>query len=255
VSRASQPSLPWVGVLGWSLAPAAWEPLPALLGPAPAWPSPSFAAARTPDDWPRLLADALPPTPVWLLGWSLGGMVALELAVTQPERVAGLVLLATPPALVACVAYPGWPAATLRRMAIRLDQDPAGTLRDFLAFFQPPAAPPTPLATLAQHAWGGALPDPTHWPAPALAAGLRYLAERHLWDHLPALCVPSLWLFGADDTLCRPALADAVRAALPASPAGRHTVLTLPGAGHAPHWDQPAAVVAALRDRGLPTHG
>jgi pimeloyl-ACP methyl ester carboxylesterase len=40
------------------------------------------------------LLDANVPGPVWLVGSSMGGAVALDVAVTHPERVAGLVLLA-----------------------------------------------------------------------------------------------------------------------------------------------------------------
>jgi pimeloyl-ACP methyl ester carboxylesterase len=38
--------------------------------------------------------DQITAEPVWLLGNSLGGQLALDLAVTHPERVAGLILLA-----------------------------------------------------------------------------------------------------------------------------------------------------------------
>src|SRR5262249_22095280 len=54
--------------------------------------------------------------PMLLLGWSLGGAVALQWAQSEPERVRGLLLAATTPCFV---ARPDWPhamaASTLRQ--------------------------------------------------------------------------------------------------------------------------------------------
>jgi pimeloyl-ACP methyl ester carboxylesterase len=33
--------------------------------------------------------------PYWILGWSLGGILAMELALRQPDQVAGLILIGT----------------------------------------------------------------------------------------------------------------------------------------------------------------
>lgn len=41
------------------------------------------------------LLDALKIEDCWVLGWSLGGILAMELALSQPDRVRGLVLIAT----------------------------------------------------------------------------------------------------------------------------------------------------------------
>jgi len=49
------------------------------------------------DAWENALLDALPDGPVVLIGWSLGGMLGMRLALRQPERLAGLVLLSSTP--------------------------------------------------------------------------------------------------------------------------------------------------------------
>jgi pimeloyl-ACP methyl ester carboxylesterase len=53
-----------------------------------------FAMTDHLDDLTELLA-AYQIDDVWLLGWSLGGILAMELALRFPERVRGLILIAT----------------------------------------------------------------------------------------------------------------------------------------------------------------
>jgi len=49
------------------------------------------------DGWTETIACMLPAEPCVLVGWSLGGMLALELAQRFPERVAALALVSTTP--------------------------------------------------------------------------------------------------------------------------------------------------------------
>ena len=66
------------------------------LAPAQAFDLPGFGtepleADRV--DYRQFVRDRLPPEPVTLIGTSLGGRIALELALESPERVAALVLV------------------------------------------------------------------------------------------------------------------------------------------------------------------
>src|SRR3954468_12849435 len=56
--------------------------------------SSAAAAFRHPDDLCRVLDAVSPSGPAYLVGSSMGGKVALDLALQEPERVAGLVLIA-----------------------------------------------------------------------------------------------------------------------------------------------------------------
>ena len=49
------------------------------------------------DAWEDVLLDAMPKGPVMLVGWSLGGMLGMRLALQHAERLAGLVLLSSTP--------------------------------------------------------------------------------------------------------------------------------------------------------------
>ncbi len=48
-------------------------------------------------DWVEAIAEQLPAEPCVLIGWSLGGMLALELVQQFPERIAALALISTTP--------------------------------------------------------------------------------------------------------------------------------------------------------------
>ncbi len=49
------------------------------------------------DVWLQTIAEQLPQEPCLLVGWSLGGMLAMQLAHRYPDRVAGLALVSTTP--------------------------------------------------------------------------------------------------------------------------------------------------------------
>jgi len=49
------------------------------------------------DDWLEIIVQQLPDDPCVLVGWSLGGMLALKLAQQFPERIGALALVASTP--------------------------------------------------------------------------------------------------------------------------------------------------------------
>lgn len=75
-----------------------------LSGPAPGpWRFPAAA------DWiAGFLADVVGDAPVDVLGWSMGGFIAQQLAIRHPERVGSLILASTNPGGDAAVLGPRW---------------------------------------------------------------------------------------------------------------------------------------------------
>ncbi len=83
--------------------------------------------------WSKDCLEELPEGPVALLGWSLGGQVALQVAIRNPERIGALVLVSTTPKFM---TGPDWAyglaPAVLDRFAWDLETHYEGTLDDFL---------------------------------------------------------------------------------------------------------------------------
>lgn len=78
------------------------------------------------------IVDLLDDEPFYLLGWSLGGSVALNMAQRYPSRVKGVILLATNPCFVANEAWPGMPLAMFRAFTQQVHLNASVTLQGFL---------------------------------------------------------------------------------------------------------------------------
>lgn len=161
-----------------------------------------------------------------IVGWSLGGQLALRLAAAAPARVRRLVLVASTPKFVAGGDWPhGLEPGVLQRFAVGLQADPARTLADFLELQVRGSSAAT--ATLRQlraalERQGGAAPA-------ALTAGLEQLANEDLRGLARMLTVPVLLVSGQCDRVTPPGAARALAQMLP----GAHLV-ELRRAGHAP---------------------
>ncbi len=143
------------------------------------------------------VAAVAPSRAVWL-GWSLGGMVAMRLAIEHPERVTGLVLVASSPQFV---RSGDWPHAmelqVLETFTQMLEQDYHDTLQRFLA-----------LQTLGS-ARGGetlrslrTLASRHSPPQPAtLRSGLAILRDANLRPRLRKIGCPVQLIFGQRDAL------------------------------------------------------
>ena len=193
--------------------------------------SPLGAECFTLDAVCRLLDDAaLPPRATWL-GWSLGGLVALAMALRAPARVQGLILLASNPQFVRSPDWPhGMRPEVLQQFAEQLEQDFETTLARFLMLqVRGEAHARQRLRQLRQRVLAGGQAD-----ARALRDGLRILQESRFQAQLAQLDCPVLWLLGRLDSLVPVSLAGALRQWLPTA-----RMHVFEHSAHAPFLSQP----------------
>jgi pimeloyl-[acyl-carrier protein] methyl ester esterase len=194
-------------------------------------------ADNTLQAWAGDLATQLPDGAM-LLGWSLGGQVAMRAALDHPHRIARLILLTSTPKFVATEDWPrGMDLTDLEAFGAALLAEPEATLLRFLSL-QTRGMPGQ--KALLQHLRQTLLAAPAA-DRDALAAGLAILRDTDLRADLPHLTQPTLVLHGALDTLT-PAAAGAWLAA--ALPTAQHREFER--AAHAPHLSHSEEVAAAI---------
>ena len=245
---------PLLFVHGFLGEAADWDRLRALLAPDVAgecFELPGHGAAPTvagtPADWfpdaanrLRTACSILPAPPV-VVGYSMGGRVALYTAVRYPTAASGLVLLGADPGLDHEAAREGRRA---RDETLAGNLAAAGDETAFAAWLRRWYATPL-FGGLNQHpAFAALLRRRLRQRPDALAAallGLSVSRQPSLWDALPALPLPALFIAGAEDAkYC--AVADRVAALGP-----QWRTAICPGAAHAVHVEQPQAVAALIR--------
>lgn len=187
----------------------------------------------------RAVADQVPPGAI-VVGWSLGGMVALELARMRPAALGGLVLIATTPRFV---AGDGWrhgiDPGVMEEFASAVARDYSQAVQDFLALQVLGAVDPrATLRSLRTQVEGRPAPDPR-----ALATGLDILRHADLRQALPGIALATLVIAGDRDRLTPPAASESLAAALP-----RARLCRIAGAGHAPFLSHPTVVRRGLDD-------
>lgn len=188
-------------------------------------------------DMVQAVRAAVPPQAHWI-GWSLGGLVALQAAATQPQAVRHLTMMCASPRFVRESDWPhGVSPEVFDGFAAGLRDDPAGTLDRFIALE----------AIGSDHARDDirllrqAVAERGHPSARVLAEGLQLLKTADLRPMLAELSMPSLWLAGHRDRLVHP---QAMAQAAASTPQATHTVIA--GAGHAPFLTHADAVLDAL---------
>lgn len=187
----------------------------------------------------ELAATHLANAPADVLGYSMGGRIALALALHHPQRVRRLVLASSGPGFKD-QALQGSRRTHEMALAETLDDDGLGP---FVALWEknPLLTPYKPLPrAMTEDLRARRL---NHDPL-GLAAALRQLgagAMPNLWDQLSQLRVPTLLLAGEADVRYRNVMSDMARII----PDARFEVV--PQAGHGIHREQPEALRAAVR--------
>ncbi|ABA58559.1 carboxylesterase BioH (pimeloyl-CoA synthesis) [Nitrosococcus oceani ATCC 19707] len=171
------------------------------------------------------VARVAPPQACWL-GWSLGGLVALQAAIDFPRRVNKLVLVASTPRFVTAVDWPyGVAPEVLADFSVALQNDSVETLKRFVWLQTRGAERAKAVAQVLL----------AHFNAPyrpgieGLEDGLALLQDSDLRVELETIPCPTLAIMGQRDPLVPPKVGAWLSAHLP-----QGQVFMIPRAGHAP---------------------
>lgn len=177
--------------------------------------------------------------PLTVVGWSLGGQVALRWAQLHPAQVKKLALVATTPCFV---QQDDWSCAmaedTLQEFAASLLQNHALTLKRFLALqLRGSDNERALLLDLRARLFARGEPD-----VAALKGGLDILRDTDLRAQLSNIVQPTLLIAGERDTLTPKAASEAMAQALPNA-----KLAVVQGAAHAPFLSHPQIFLQYLK--------
>lgn len=244
---------PIVMLHGWGLTPAVWSDFASTLSESrqvltPALPGHGGRAGLAQTDlraWGDALIAEIPEHAI-LCGWSLGGQIALDLALRYPERVSRLVLIGATPRFVSLAQdahNTHWPhgldASTVRSFIEGFELDPATIQRRFIA-----------LQTLGDRErrkvgahLAGALSNAAPSLQAGLAAGLAVLEQTDLRAPMTSIRQTSLILHGTNDSLM-----PAGAATWMADHLGNARLHLIEDCGHAPFLSRHAECASLIED-------
>ena len=218
---------------GWGLNRAIWQPVAEALaaeyqglaldlpgyGLATFFPEPYSLEAIT----DQLAAQI--PAQSFVLGWSLGGLVATQLALRYPAKVRSLALVASSPCFLQQQDWPGMNAQVMQQFAGSLSANLALTVERFLAIqAMGSTTARQDIKQLKQAVLSLPLPQ-----AAVLAAGLEILATTDLRPMLTKLSMPLYGCFGRLDSLVPVAMTTTLQELVPSA-----QISVLAKASHAP---------------------
>jgi len=178
------------------------------------------------------------PQNAMLVGWSLGGMIATQLTLNNPDNIRRLVLVASAPQFVCDDSWPGGTdAEVLDSFADGLKQNYQQTIKRFIAI----QAMGSEHAREQQHilrerVFRHGNPQPA-----ALEAGLVILRHTNLRPELSKIICPTLLVSGEHDSLFRPSAAEKTQSMI-----SNARLSMIPGAGHAPFLSHPDEFLQVL---------
>jgi len=208
-----------VFVHGWGMNSMVWQPVIECL---PDWIEaecidlPGHGAAHqqtfsTLDDMVDALVQKINQPALWV-GWSLGGLAVMQLALRHPEKVTAMMLVASSPCFV---HKENWSCAmddaVFDAFADELEKDFSGTIRRFLTLqVRGSESGRKVLKSLREKI----LAQP---PAniEALRAGLDVLKTTDVRESLKKLNRPASWILGERDTLIKSTLVDELKLMVP----------------------------------------
>jgi len=181
---------------------------------------------------------------ITVVGWSLGGMLALQLAHVHPEWIEKVVLLSSTPRFTTDGLYTaGLNPSIVKNLSRRLTRRQRETQENFYQEMF------TVVEAEAAEKFNEISPAFFSLAGAGLQKGLNYLLQTDLRDILPQIKVPVDILHGEADEICPPAAARYMAALLPTA-----KLKLFPGAGHVLFFSHLAEVLKIIEE-GIAKNG
>ncbi len=231
---------------GWGLNAQVWDCITAELAShftlhlvdMPGYGRSQGFGALTLDEMAEIVLARAPQKAIWL-GWSLGGLVASQVALTAADRVSALVTVASSPCFSAEGDWPGIKPEVLSGFQQQLREDFQRTVERFLALQTMGTETARADARKLKSAVL-ALPIPGE---AVLNGGLEILKTVDLREPLAGLTLPFLRIYGRLDGLVPRKIVPLLDVMWPASES-----VVFPKAAHAPFISHPEEFCQALVD-------
>lgn len=188
------------------------------------------------------LLEALGIENAWVMGHSLGGFIAQELAVTRPDLVDKLILASTNHGGANVIAI------TPEALEVLTDRqgDPGELIRRGVAIAAAPGFAerrPEIWQQVIDYRLSDPVPPAQYAAQVAAGMGMAALSDEQVAERMAAIRMPVLILFGEGDRVVPPGNARLMAEKLPDA-----RVKILPGTGHLFPIEDPAATVEAILD-------
>lgn len=189
------------------------------------------------DEMADIVLAAAPEKAVWL-GWSLGGLVASQIALQAPQRVEALITVASSPCFAAQDEWPGIRPEVLQGFEHQLSEDFQRTVERFLALQTLGSESARQDARMLK----AVVLDQPMPPVEVLNGGLEILRQVDLRQAMCQLPMPLLRIYGALDGLVPRKVAFLLDALWPDS-----TSRVMEKAAHAPFVSHPDAFCEEIK--------
>ncbi len=192
-------------------------------------------------EWADILLAGMPEEPSVLIGWSLGGMLAMQMAMAFPQRIAGLVLVSTTPCFRNKSGWEhGCPDAVFHDFESGVQENSLKAMSRFFALMLHGDDLTRPeYNEIARAAVDRSNPASTD----GLRQGLSLLGELDLRDMLIDIDLPCLVMHGDQDAVAPVAAGEYLAGHISGA-----AFECLEGCGHAPFLTQPGKFNQRLED-------
>ncbi|OQW94321.1 MAG: pimeloyl-[acyl-carrier protein] methyl ester esterase [Beggiatoa sp. IS2] len=184
------------------------------------------------------LAENLPKNAIWV-GWSLGGLLALAMAINQPGRVRSLILVSSSPRFTTAIDWPhAMELEMLQEFAQQLETDTLGTLQRFLVL----QVKDSEFIQRQLHLLRALKEKMKLTPLVTLRTSLQLLMTADLRHELKLIQCPSLLIFGGRDIIVPVEVAEDCHRYWPAA-----RIQSIPTAAHLPFLSHPDTFLQQLQ--------